>query len=77
MNTLYTVGAAIVAVLTFLAWFASKVRKMTNDAAAAKQKGQNDALQRKFDQIDSGAPDLDASIGRLRDRADHDKPNAG
>ncbi|RUW55626.1 hypothetical protein EOA32_00995 [Mesorhizobium sp. M1A.F.Ca.ET.072.01.1.1] len=76
MNTLYTVGAAVVAVLAFLAWFAGKIAKMTRDAAAAKQKGQNDALQQKFDQIDAGAPDLDASIGRLRDRADNGgKPN--
>jgi hypothetical protein len=76
MNTLYTVGAAIVAVITFLAWFASKVRKMTNDAAAAKAKGQNDALQKTFDKIDSGAPNLDASIGRLRDRSSGGKPDA-
>lgn len=76
MNTLYLIGGAIVAVITFLAWFASKVRKMTNDAAAAKQKGQNDALQKTFDKIDSGAPDLDASISRLRDRSAGNKPNA-
>lgn len=77
MNTLYMIGGAIVAVLAFLAWFAGKVRTMTQNAAAAKAKGQNDALQRTFDKIDGGAPDLDASIGRLRDRSSGNKPNAG
>ena len=66
----------VLVMLAFLAWFAGKVAKMTRDAAAAKQKGQNDALREKFDEIDAGAPDLDASIGRLRNRARNDgKPD--
>ncbi|HEY4202629.1 MAG TPA: hypothetical protein VGM83_18920 [Devosiaceae bacterium] len=34
-----------------------------------EQQETRDDLQKHYDQIDAGRPDLDASLGRLRDRA--------
>lgn len=47
----------------------AKLKAEGKAEAYAEQKAKNDALQEHYDAIEAGPRDLDASIGRLRDRA--------
>lgn len=69
MTRLYSFLAAIGAALAFVAAVFIKGRRAGIDSAAAKQGKRNDAIQKQFDAIDAGKPDLDGAVKRLRDRA--------
>ena len=62
-------GIGIVAFLAavFVAYRAA--RKDGENAILAEQAKRREEQQRRFDQIDAGAPDLDSSLGRLRQRS--------
>ena len=54
---------------SFVEFILSMGRVLGKAEAYTEQKAKNDALQDHYDTIEAGPRDLDASLGRLRDRA--------
>ena len=50
-------------------FFIALGRRVGREEAVAEQKAKNDALQQHYDEIDSQPRDLDAALGRLRNRS--------
>ncbi len=73
ITTILAIVASVLAAL-FGGYF--KGRQHGKEDAAAKQQKANADVQRKFDEIDAGRPDLDGALGRLRQRAGDDGPKA-
>lgn len=63
----------VLAVLGAAAVALRQARKDGINQVLAEQQEKRDELQKHYDEIDSSAPDLNASLGRLRDRAKRTK----
>lgn len=50
-----------------------QARKDGVNQVLVEQQEKRDELQKHYDEIDSSAPDLDASLGRLRERSNRPK----
>ena len=50
-----------------MAWF--KGRRAGHDAVIVEQAKKDDRTRKEFDRIDRQSPDVDVSVGRLRQRA--------
>lgn len=59
------IGAALAA--AFAAYW--RIREDGKNAVLVQQQRKRDELQAHYDEIDAGAPDLDAALDRLRRRA--------
>lgn len=64
---LWAVGFAAFVVAAFVAY--RSIRKDGENAILAEQAKRREEQQRKYDQIDAGAPDLDSALGRMRQRS--------
>jgi hypothetical protein len=69
MDLLVIIGAVVVALLGALGIAFKKGGSSALAKRDAKQGKANEKLQQKFDKIDSGSPNVDASIDRLSKRA--------
>ena len=68
-GSLTAIGAVILAVLAGLWKFGASKKSEGRNEVIVEQRQKDDKLQKEFDKIDNTRPDLDESIGRLRNRS--------
>lgn len=71
----YLVGAIAAMVLPVAAFLFG--RSSGRDSVKAERNMTDEKRRKEFDKIDRGAPDLDGSIDRLRDRSKRDSARSG